>query len=90
VATRSLRTLANVRLRGGDVAAASIALERLADMEPFDVDTNRALIAVWLAQGRRTDAARRFAAYRARMGREFGEEPGFTLADARLADIALD
>jgi DNA-binding SARP family transcriptional activator len=90
VATGALRALANARLRGGDLAAAGVALERLADMEPFDVDTNRALIAVWLAQGRRTDAARRFAAYRARMSREFGEEPGFTLVDARLADIAID
>jgi DNA-binding SARP family transcriptional activator len=89
VATRALRGLAGVRLADGDLDAAAIALERLADMEPFDVDTNRAVIAAWLAQGRRTDAARRYAAYRARMAREFGEEPGFVLADARLADIEL-
>jgi DNA-binding SARP family transcriptional activator len=90
LATNALRELARIMLGRRDLGAAATALERLAEMEPFDVDTHRALIAVWLAQGRRTDAARRYAAYRARMAREFGEEPGFTLANARRGDLALD
>jgi len=74
----------------GTLAAAGEALERLAALEPFDVDTHRALIAVWLAQGRRTDASRRYDAYRARMARDFDEGPGFVLAEAHLDDLAFD
>jgi DNA-binding SARP family transcriptional activator len=87
LAAHALRTLGRLALARGDLPGAGAALERLGDMEPFDADTHRALLAVWLAQGRRTDAARRFAAYRARVAREFGEGPGFSLAEARLDAI---
>jgi DNA-binding SARP family transcriptional activator len=90
LATRGLRSLAGLWLAAGDLATAAGVLERLTDMEPYDADTNRALLAVWLAQGRRTEATRRYDAYRSRMAREFGEGPGFTLAEARLSDISFD
>jgi len=87
LAAQALRTLGRLALARGDLGGAGAALERLGDMEPYDADTHRALLAVWMAQGRRTDAARRFAAYRARVAREFGEGPGFSLAEARLDAI---
>jgi DNA-binding SARP family transcriptional activator len=90
LASRGLRAMAGMWLSRGELATAGAALERLADMEPFDADTNRALLAVWLAQGRRTEAARLYDAYRTRLAREFGEGPGFTLAEARLSDISFD
>jgi len=51
----------------------------------IDGEAHRDLLAVWLAQGRRTEAARRYAIYRTRTLREFGEEPEFQLTDLRPA-----
>jgi DNA-binding SARP family transcriptional activator len=64
-------------------------LEQLAELEPLDGEVHRDLLAVWLAQGRRTEAARRYAIYRARILREFGDEPEFQLADLRPAARTL-
>lgn len=80
LAARVLRALARLAVIEGDLPAASGHLERLAALEPFDSDVHRDLFAVWLAQGRRTEAARGFTAFRMRVLREFGEEPGFDLA----------
>ena len=44
-------------------------------------DVQRQLIEIWLQQGRRSDAVRRYDVLRTRTLREFGEEPGFTLSD---------
>jgi DNA-binding SARP family transcriptional activator len=73
-----LRALADVRGEGAEAAA---CLERLADMEPFDTDVQRRLIAAWLRQGRRSRAARQYETFRRRLMREFGERPGFELAE---------
>lgn len=81
LAGRALRTLADVALGNRDLAGAAMRLERLAEIEAYDGEVNRKLFAVMLAQGRRSEAARRYAAYRVRMLREFGEEPDFQLAD---------
>lgn len=80
LAARVLRALARVTVIGGDLDAAGTHLERLATLEPFDADVHRDLFAVWITQGRRTEAARGFTAFRMRVLREFGEEPGFDLA----------
>ncbi|HEY2636277.1 MAG TPA: BTAD domain-containing putative transcriptional regulator [Solirubrobacteraceae bacterium] len=87
LAAQALREVVRMRLSRRELAAACGALERLAELEPYDVDTYKALLAVLVAQGRRTEAARRYAAYKARMSREFGEDPGFTLSDARLEGL---
>lgn len=87
LACQALREVVRMRLARRELAAACGALERLAELEPYDVDTYKALLAVLVAQGRRTEAARRYAAYKARMSREFGEAPGFTLSDARLEGL---
>lgn len=80
MAARGLRALARMTVIEGDLPAAGEHLDRLARLEPFDADVHRDLFAVWLAQGRRTEAARGFTAFRMRVLREFGEEPGFDLA----------
>jgi DNA-binding SARP family transcriptional activator len=64
-------------------------LEQLADLEPFDDDVHRDLVAALLAMGRRSRAARHFDSFRVRLMREFGETPGFELSDlAHMADCA--
>jgi DNA-binding SARP family transcriptional activator len=73
-----LRALAEIRGEGPQAAA---CLERLADMEPFDTDVQRKLIASWLRDGRRSRAARHYETFRWRLMREFGERPGFELAE---------
>jgi DNA-binding SARP family transcriptional activator len=85
LAGRALRALTKIMVSRHDLEAAAEYLEQLAELEPLDAEANRDLLAVWLAQGRRTEAARRYAIYRTRMLREFGEEPEFQLADLRPA-----
>ena len=87
LAARVLRALARLAAEAADLEAAGGHLERLSALAPYDADVHRDLLAVWLAQGRRSDAARAFAAFRVRLLRAFGEEPGFDLAS--LAPLAL-
>jgi two-component SAPR family response regulator len=85
LAGRALRALTKIMLGRHELDAAAEYLEQLAELEPLDAETHRDLLAVWLAQGRRTEAARRYAIYRTRILREFGEEPEFQLSDLRPA-----
>jgi DNA-binding SARP family transcriptional activator len=85
LAGRALRALTKIMLARHDLGATAEYLEQLAELEPLDAEAHRDLLAVWLAQGRRTEAARRYAIYRTRMLREFGEEPEFQLQDLRPA-----
>jgi DNA-binding SARP family transcriptional activator len=85
LAGRALRALTKVMLGRHDLEAAAEYLEQLAELEPLDGEAHRDLLAVWMALGRRTEAARRYAIYRARILREFGDEPEFQLADLRPA-----
>jgi DNA-binding SARP family transcriptional activator len=87
LAAHALHESVRIRLGREDLPGAAATLERLAELEPYDIDTNKALLAVLVAQGRRTEAARRFGAYKVRLSRDFGEDPGFTLADVRLDDV---
>jgi DNA-binding SARP family transcriptional activator len=74
----TLQVLADIR---GEEPEATACLERLAEMEPFDSDVQRRVIASWIQQGRRSRAARHYEAFRRRLMREFGESPGFGLAE---------
>ena len=70
-----LRALVGVRLRAGELDAASDQLHRLAELEPLDVETQRQLLTVLLRCGRRSEAARRYEVVRRRFRSAFGEEP---------------
>jgi DNA-binding SARP family transcriptional activator len=81
LAGRVLRALAGLNLRAGELDAASDHLQRLAELEPLDVDAQRQLLTLLLRRGRRTEAARRYEVVRRRFHRAFGEEPNFQLAE---------
>lgn len=81
LAARVLRTLAREEREAGDLRSANERLERLAEIEPLDLATQRDLLSVMLARGRHSDAARRYELIRHRYRRAFGQEPGFGLAE---------
>ncbi len=81
IVARACEALVASDLAAGDLDSAGEHARRLADLEPLDIDVQRQLIEIWLEQGRRSDATRRFEVLRTRTLREFGEEPGFTLSD---------
>jgi len=76
-----LRRLADIRQERRVLDGAARALERLATLQPFDEDVHRRLMELDIAQGRRSDAVRRYAALRTRIRQTFGHEPDFTPAD---------
>jgi DNA-binding SARP family transcriptional activator len=78
LATRPLRILAKLT---EDPDAAAGYFERLAEMEPLDVEIHRELIAVWLHQGRRGRALRHYRTLQSRLMRELGERVTFDLAE---------
>ena len=81
LAGRVLRALAGVCLRAGELDAASDHLQRLADLEPLDVEAQRQMLTLLLRRGRRTEAARRYEVVCRRFRRAFGEEPSFELSE---------
>jgi DNA-binding SARP family transcriptional activator len=89
LAAQALRTLTDLALDAADLRAASRHLTRLTELDPLDIGAQRRLLTVWLAEGRRSDAFRRFAALRRRLVHELGEEPDFGLRDLRPKDLLL-
>ena len=81
LAGRVLRALAGIRVRAGELDAASELLQRLAELEPLDVEAQRQLLTLLMRRGRRTEAARRYEVVARRFRRAFGEEPCFELAE---------
>jgi DNA-binding SARP family transcriptional activator len=81
LAYKALSRLVEHRLQRGDLPAATLQLERAAELRPLDGDIQRRLIGLYLQQGRHSDASRRFATFRQRMLDEFGQVPGFSLAE---------
>jgi DNA-binding SARP family transcriptional activator len=80
----ALAALAELYAHIGDLKEATACLRRLADMRPFDIDVHRRMLAVLLAQGRHSHAARCYTALTDRLAREFGANPGFTLAELSM------
>jgi DNA-binding SARP family transcriptional activator len=80
-ASEALRALASLARARDDVDAAAAHLDRLAALEPYDVDVHRLLIGLCLRRGRRTEALRRYTLLRHRLLNTFGEDLDFTLAD---------
>ena len=81
LAGKVLRALGHLKLAAGEVEAGAAQLNRLAELEPFDLDAQRDVLALMLRQGRHGDAHRRFEVVRRRFRRTFGEEPALSLSD---------
>lgn len=80
VVCRALRALSTIRCEAGDLDAASEHLNRLSEIEPFDMDAHRELLTLLVRRGRRAEAARRHEGIRRRYRRTFGDDPPFDLA----------
>ncbi len=61
----------------------------LAYLDPFDSDVQLQVIRLCLACGRRSEATRRYGAFRSRLLREFGQEPEFDLASAAASSDSV-
>jgi DNA-binding SARP family transcriptional activator len=81
LATEALRTLAWIAASTKHPHAATAHLSRLARLEPFDVQIQREMLAMYIRHGRHSQAKRLYASLRARMRQHFGEELDFTLSD---------
>lgn len=77
----ALEALVEVYTAAGDATAATSCLRRLAQMRPYDIDVQRCLVAVLLAQNRYSHAQRTYQALCSRLWRELSIAPGFTLRD---------
>jgi DNA-binding SARP family transcriptional activator len=83
LAGQVLRAIAASDRAAGDLAAATEHLQRVAELEPLDLDAQRDLLALLRERGRHQEAARRFEVVRRRYQRAFGEEPELSLGDLR-------
>jgi DNA-binding SARP family transcriptional activator len=81
LAHTALRTLATACLERKDTPGAAVHLDVLAQIEPFDSAVHRDVIELCLSRGRRSEAVRRYQAFRTRVVMSFGEEPEFTLGE---------
>ena len=65
----------------GTVSRRVRALQRIADLEPLDLDAQRDLISLLLRRRRHAEAAWQYELARRQFKRAFGQEPDFALAD---------
>ena len=77
----ALTAMAGIRRDAGDLDSAAALTERLAEIQPYDMDIQRDAVQLMLRCGRRSDAVRHYQALRKRMREMFDEEPLFKLAD---------
>jgi DNA-binding SARP family transcriptional activator len=81
LAAQALRGLSEIRVAADDLEGATEQLQRLAELEPLDMDVQRDLLAMLLRRGRHAEAHRRHELVRRRYRKTFGEDPPFDLAD---------
>ena len=79
LAVQVLRGLATLTAAAGDEDAAGEHLQRLAELEPLDMEAQRDLLALMLRRGRHSEALRRYELVRRRYRRTFGTDPALTL-----------
>jgi DNA-binding SARP family transcriptional activator len=79
LAARALRVRIELAVDRNDLDGLAADVRRLAELEPFDGDVQKLVIEVCLRRGRRSEAYRRYGAFRNRMLSHFGEEPDFDL-----------
>lgn len=80
LAAKVLRALAAMKLAAGELDLAGEHLQRLAELEPYDLDAQRELLALMIRRGRHGDAHRRYEIVRRRYRRAFGEDPDLALS----------
>ena len=81
LAGQALRSTSEIYLASGEMDAAAGHLQRLAQVDPYDIDIQRQLIGLYLRVGRRSQAVRRYERLRRQMLSAFGEELNFELSD---------
>jgi len=81
LACRALRAQVRTSVDLGELETGADQARRLAEMEPFDADTQRLAIEVCLRRGRHSEAHRRYSLFSKKLQQEFGREPDFGLAE---------
>lgn len=75
LAGQALRGLHEIKDEAGDAEGATEQLLRLSELEPYDLDVHRKLMALLVRRGRHPEAARRDEAMRRRYRSMFGTDP---------------
>lgn len=88
IAADALHSAADIYEQRRELGSALDYARRLVEMDRYDSDVQLRVIRLCLRCGRRSEAARRFGAFRSLLLRDFGEEPEFDLASAASADTA--
>ncbi|MEY2513522.1 MAG: hypothetical protein QOJ89_880 [bacterium] len=79
LAIYALRILIAIARERGDGVAAIEHLQRLAELEPLDIAVHHEFVQALLAEGRLSEAKRRYDTFAHRLRRELGADPGFDL-----------
>ena len=87
LAESALRRLLHLELDKGDRQGALGRLRRLVQLQPFELDLHRQLLALYLRCGRRSEALRRYSALEVRFRDEFGEDLDFDLESLALEEV---
>ena len=80
LAEDALRAAVHIHEERHELAEALQYARWLAELESYDSDAQLGVISLCLRCGRRSEAVRRYGAYRGRLLRDFNQEPEFTLA----------
>jgi DNA-binding SARP family transcriptional activator len=81
MASQALRGLAEIKAGQGDLEGATEQLQRLGELEPYDMDVQRDLLSMLVRRGRHAEAQRRHELLRRRYLKTFGEEPPVDLSE---------
>ena len=88
LAGQVLRALARMARDRANLEMATEHLQRVAELEPLDLDAQRDLLAILMERGRHQEAMRRFEVVRRRHRKAFGEDPELDLGKLAGRDDA--